>query len=246
MAIQKVVISQVQIQEDELVDFLLKKIKDVFRVRNSDITLNKETTENEETIYNIEFNEPIITLSDKFDEFTNFIMRLGFLLMDWKVETLEYTDKYKHWNSIEEYMNDDRMRIIIVFEKEDKKGKRIVHIKKIIIGNISLIKHPISEKVEELMRILDRYEIEYYHRARPASESIEIKGYIKQVYGNNGFTFYCHEGDKGIGVWEWEKDRPKRIEVFNLLKSESEFVELPKDSRIDFEDGHLYLRFFHE
>jgi hypothetical protein len=227
--------SWIYLELNELFGFLVEKMKDMLELRDGDISVE------EGDVYTIEFRDSIIIPYKRFNKFTTFLLDLGFVPMDDKVEDSVRPDGRIYRSSIYEYMNDDGVRVITVSEEELDKDKHPVYPKKIIVGKTSLINNPISGKVEEFLRILERMKIDYKHCAEPGSQVIIIRGHVVKAGAS---VLVVKTGEcKEIEIAKY--GNPKKVRIYDICDRKHESVEIGDGIRYEYENGSLYIRFFH-
>jgi hypothetical protein len=234
----RVTYSRIRLEISELFDFLIEKMKAMFRLKGSDFS----TGEGGEGVYVVEFKNPVGIPYKKFNEFTTFLLDLGFMPIGDKDEKLVHNDEIIFRSSIYEYMNDDRVRVVMVLDDEIGKDKHVVYLKKILVGKTSLINNPVSKEVEAVLRVLERMAIDYKHYVEPYSQVIEVSGHV--VGARTSPVFVVEVGEcKEIEIVGYKN--PKKVRVYDICNRKHESVEIGNMARVDYENGSLYMRFFH-
>ena len=234
----RVTYSWIRLEISELFDFLVEKMKAMFRLKGSDFS----TGEGDGGVYVAEFKNPVSIPYKKFNEFTTFLLDLGFVPIGDKDEKLVHNDEIIFRSSIYEYMNDDGVRVVIVLDDEIGIDKHIVHLKKILVGRTSLINDPVSEEVEAVLRVLERMGIDYKHYVEPYSRVIKVSGHV--VGAGTGSVFAVEVGEcKEIEIVGYKN--PKKVRVYDMCNRKHESVEIGNMVRVDYVNGTLYIRSFH-
>jgi len=213
-------------------------MKAMFRLKGSDFS----TGEGDGGVYVIEFQNPVIIPYKEFNKFTTFLCDLGFMPISDKDEKLVNNDEIIFRSSIYEYMNDDRVRVVIVLDDEIGIDKHVVYLKKILVGKTSLINDPVSEEVEAVLRVLERMAIDYKHYVEPYSQVIEVSGHV--VGARTSSVFAVEVGEcKEIEIVGYKN--PKKVRVYDICNRKHESVEIGDMARVDYVNDSLYIRFLH-
>jgi hypothetical protein len=228
----------------ELVNLLIEKMKGVLKVREDDLSVRRD--DEEPGVFHIEFGRPIAVKYEDFRELERDIEKLGFEPIDNEVRTLVKNNGYRKYDEIEEYINDERVRIILVYEDEIMGDRRLIYLKKITIGNISVVENPATLAVNNLIEKLDELGIKYEHYIESPYQVIKVKARLVYLHNNEEFEFR-YNNCISIIVKEWKGNRPEFIRILNECRGEVEekLVSTVFRMSITYEDGTLYIRSYH-
>jgi hypothetical protein len=231
---------QIGLDLNEFVDLLIRKIKGVFGIGDNEFSVKKT----DENIYQVEFEKPVITTDRTINEFERSLLYWGFLLTNEKTGMYTETGDNQSLSIIQEYTNNDRVRVILVYRyKLGTKGNGH-YIDRIIIGRTALINNILSENVEEVIDVLEELEINYRHRVDYWSQIIEIDGVIMGLRLNHGFQV-VYSNCKTVDIRMRLDGKTAMLTVRDWCeeKLKEESVDLPEDVDIEYSGRTLYLKF---
>jgi hypothetical protein len=125
-------VTRTGVRMDETVDGLIKEIKKFFGLRGSDFIL-KINKDDDGVYYTIETNEWLKVSGEKYERFVDLLRELGFYWVDGSGSTLTSFIGFKYIIGTEEFENDNGVKIMCGFRKEEVKGKDRIYIKYITI-----------------------------------------------------------------------------------------------------------------
>ena len=223
----------------ELVNSLIEKMKGVLNIFW--IRMDNEKP----GVFHIEFGRPIAVEYEDFRELERDIEELGFELIDNEVKTL-VENGYRRYEGIKEYINDERVRVILLYEDEITEDGRLIYLKRITVGNTSVIESPATLAVNSLIEELDELGIKYEHYVESPYQVIKIKARLVYVYNNEEFEFR-YNNCISIIIKEWKGNRPEFIRIINECGGEVEEKFVMTFSRISiiYENDTLYIRSYH-
>jgi hypothetical protein len=229
---------QVSLDLDEFVVLFINKVKEVFGVKDNGFSVDK----NDNNDYELEFKNPVVTTFRGFKDLERSLMYWGFLPVNEKVDEYVEVDSHRFLPVvITEFMNNDGVRVFLVY-RNGSDGN--VYIDKAIIGMSDLIKDRLSEKVEEVINVLEEFEVNYHHSVGYWSRTIEIPGRLLLIRTGYGFSVE-YDNCKTVGIREKDGTKPTRLVVADLCGDEikEKVVCLPDDVEVGYFRGKLYLKF---
>jgi hypothetical protein len=204
-------VTRIRLDFDDLSGFLIKRVKEILRVRDKDYVVRK----GDDGGYVVEFRNPVSRPQEDYDKFADLLTRLGFVPAE--------IDE-----GIYRYMNDDNITVSVIYN-EDKNG---VLIRKIMIGNT------VPGHIGELIKALKSFGVSFEHVVVPMTHVIKVSGVLGGVNGSDNLEFY-HNSCIKIGIRDVDGNR--ELEISDICDSVTQKVELPKGSRVGYSDGTLVL-----
>jgi hypothetical protein len=223
---------------DEFVVLFINKVKEVFGITDNGFSTSKN---GDDDVYQLKFEKPIVTTDRVFKDLERSLTYWGFLPVNEKVVEYVEIDGHRFLPMITEFMNNDRLRVILVY-RYGSDGN--VYIDKAIIGTHDLIKDRLSEKIEEIIDTLEEFEVNYRHSVGYWSRTIEIPGRLSRIRVGYGFSVE-HNNCKTVGIREKDSTKPTRLVVADWCGDEikEKVVCLPDDVEVEYSGGKLYLKF---
>jgi len=117
---------------------IIEKIKEFFITKNADFDVGQPIeTEDNTTLVEIKFREPIELTKEQYDALYDFLKDLGFYSMNGAENKVNDFIGYKSWVGSEEFENDDGDKVFVYYTKVSTGGETTYFIKKIEVeGNI--------------------------------------------------------------------------------------------------------------
>jgi len=228
---------QVSLGLDEFVVLFINKVKEVFNITDNGFSVSKSG----DGVYQLKFEKPTVTTNRVFKDLERSLMYWGFLPVNEKVDEYVEVDGHRFLPMITEFMNNDGVRVFLVY-RYGSDGK--VYIDKVIIGMSDLIKDRLSEKVEEVINVLEEFEVNYRHSVGYWSRTIEIPGRLLLIRTGYGFSVE-YNNCKTVGIRGKDSTKPTRLVVADWCGNEikEKVVCLPDDVEVEYSGGKLYLKF---
>jgi hypothetical protein len=231
---------QVSLGLNEFVDLFINKMKEFFGIGDDGFSVS-ESGDND---YELEFENPVVTTFRGFKELERSLLYWGFFPIDEKVDDYVEIDGHRFLPVTTEFMNDDGVRVTLVYRNEHLPAETETYIDKVIIGTSDVIKNRLSEKAEEIINVLEEFEVDYRHRVGYWTRTIEIPGDLIGIRVGYGFLVkYNH--CKTVGIREKTETKPAQLVVADSCEDEvkEKVVELPDDLEVVYSGRTLYLKF---
>jgi glutaredoxin-related protein len=225
---------------DEFVDLFVNKMKGDFGIGDNGVSVEKS----DDGSYRLEFKNPVVTTDRGFKELERSLLYWGFFPIDEKVNEYVEVDGHRFLPVTTEFMNNDGVRVTLVYRNEHLPTETETYIDKVIIGTSDIIKNRLSEKAEEIINVLEEFEVDYHHRVGYWSRTIEIPGDLIGIRVGYGFLVkYNH--CKTVGIREKTETKPAQLVVADSCEDEvkEKAVDLSDDLEIEYSGRTLYLKF---
>jgi hypothetical protein len=121
-----------RVRVDETINGLIKEIKKFFGLRGSDF-VSEINGDDDGIYYTIETGEWVKVSRKKYERFAGLLRKLGFYWVDGSGSVLTPSIGFKYIIGTEEFENNDGVKIMYGFRKEEVKGKDSIYIKYITI-----------------------------------------------------------------------------------------------------------------
>jgi hypothetical protein len=231
---------RVSLSLNEFVDLFIRKLKEIFAIGDSEFSVIKSN----DGSYQLEFKNPIVVNDRGFKELEGSLIYWGFFPINEKVDKYVEVDGHRFLPIITEFMDDDGVRVILVYKYESLVTDIKIHIDKIIIGNIDLIENTFSKKAEEIIDVLEEFGINYRHRVGYWSRTIEIPGRLVGIRVGYGFLVE-YNNCKTVEIREKVKEGLTQLVVTDSCEDElkEKVVDLSDGLDIEYSGRTLYIKF---
>jgi len=225
---------------NEFVDLFVNKMKEVLGIGDNGVSVKKSDNND----YELEFKNPVVTTFRGFKELERSLLYWGFFPINEKVGDYVEINGHRFLPVTTEFMNNDGVRVTLVYRNEHLPAETETYIDKVKIGTSDVIKNRLSEKAEEIINVLEEFGVDYRHRVGYWSRTIEIPGDLIGIRIGYGFLVE-HDKCKTVGIREKTETKPAQVVVKDWCEDEvkEKVVDLPDDLDVEYSGRTLYLKF---